>query len=125
VTPISQFEYEQMVARTRRGKFNAKVPPTEADDGPEADLHQAILDECARRRFLVFHGSMAHKAMRSPGEPDFHVFGSKGRFWMIECKTRTAKLSPDQLGVKLLAEINGHTVHVVRSFEQFLTLIDP
>ena len=95
----------------------------EAFDGPEDALHAKIEKELLNRRWLYFHGSMAHRTKRTAGEPDFQIFGSKGRFWLIECKSRTGKRSAAQLGVALLAEMNGHCVHVVRSYADFLKLI--
>ena len=93
-------------------------------DGPENELHDQIIEELNRRRWLFFHGSMAHKAKRTLGEPDFEIYGSKGRHWLIEAKTKDGKLSHDQLIVKMLAEMNGHEIHIVRSFEQFLKIIN-
>jgi hypothetical protein len=41
----------------------------------------------------------------------------------VECKSRTGKLSPAQAALKHHAEKLGHTVHLVRSFEEFLGVI--
>jgi hypothetical protein len=91
----------------------------------ESNLHKKIIDELNRRRWLFFHGSMAHKSKRTLGEPDFEIYGSGGRHWLVEAKTKEGKLSKDQLIVKMLAEMNGHEVHTIRSFDQFLILIGP
>jgi hypothetical protein len=89
----------------------------------ESNLHKKIIDELNRRRWLFFHGSMAHKSKRTLGEPDFEIYGSRGRHWLVEAKTKEGKLSRDQLIVKMLAETNGHEIHTVRSFDEFLRII--
>lgn len=89
----------------------------------ESNLHFDILKECKLRGWLVFHGSMAHRTYRTPGEPDFMILADRGRLLMIECKTKDGKLSQDQQGIKAWAEKLGHAVHVVRSKQQFLEII--
>ena len=89
----------------------------------EASLHEAIFDECRRRGWIALHGSMAERTCRTLGEPDFVILASGGRVIFVECKSRTGKLSPAQVALKFQAEKLGHTVHVVRSFKEFLELI--
>src|SRR5688572_4019426 len=88
----------------------------------ESELHADILAECKKRGWIAFHGSMAHSTYRTEGEPDFVILANNGRLIMIECKTRTGKLSPEQLGIQQWAAKLGHTIHVVRSMEEFLTI---
>jgi len=89
----------------------------------EASLHEAIFDECRRRCWIALHGSMAERTCRTLGEPDFVVLAGGGRVLFVECKSRTGKLSPAQFALKYHAEKLGHTVHVVRSMEEFLRLL--
>ncbi len=115
------------VSRGARGKS--------AED--ERALHNAILDECKRRGWIAFHGSMAHSTFRTKGEPDFVILGSVQRWdnekemwlpfsvtYLIEAKTRTGKLSVDQQAIHAWAEKLGHTIHVVRSMDEFLEIIN-
>ena len=88
----------------------------------EASLHEAIFDECRRRCWIALHGSMAERTCRTLGEPDFVILADGGRVFFVECKSRTGKLSPAQFALKHHAETLGHTVHVVRSLEEFLGL---
>ena len=91
----------------------------------ESKLHQDIKTWC-RQQFppwLVFSGSMAHKTKRTLGEPDLEIWASGGRTLHIELKTKTGKLSLDQLGVQHQAAALGHTLHVVRSMKEFLALV--
>jgi len=96
------------------------IPITEQ---PESELHNAIISHCKANGWIYFHGSMAHKAMRTVGEPDFTLLLPAGRVLFVECKTRTGKLSPEQLGLSLWAERLGHKIHVVRSMEEFKALL--
>ena len=95
----------------------------EAGVSREAELHEAIFDECRRRGWIALHGSMAERTCRTLGEPDFVILADGGRVLFVECKSRTGKLSPAQAALKHHAEKLGHTVHVVRSLEEFLKLL--
>ena len=89
----------------------------------EADLHEEIFDECRRRGWIALHGSMAERTCRTLGEPDFVILAEGGRVLLVECKSRTGKLSPAQAALKHHAWKLGHPVQVVRSMEQFLELL--
>lgn len=89
----------------------------------ESDLHEAIFDECRRRRWIILHGSMAERTHRTLGEPDFVILADGGRVLFVECKSRSGKLSQAQAALKFHAEKLGHAVHVVRSMEDFLKLL--
>jgi hypothetical protein len=88
----------------------------------EAELHESIRQECGRQGWLVFHGSMAHSTFRTEGEPDFVIL-APGHTLLIECKTRTGKLSTAQRAVHAWARNLGHTVYVVRSMEEFYSVL--
>ena len=83
-------------------------------------MHEEVFAECRRRGWIALHGSMAERTCRTLGEPDFVILADGGRVLFVECKTKTGKLSPAQAALKFHAEKLGHTVHVVRSLEQFL-----
>ena len=95
----------------------------EQHKGSERDLHDKIIEHCKSRRWVYFHGSMAHRARRTAGECDFTILADAGRVFFIEAKTASGKLTPEQAGLILAASILGHAVHVVRSFEQFLEIV--
>ena len=116
---ISHADYLSMQARLTK-----KVPDIMApacDD--EGKLHDEILAECRKRGWLAFHGSMAHRARRTPGEPDV-VLALPGRVLFIELKKKGGKLSQEQLGVEAWLRKLGYQLHVVRSFEQFLSIVN-
>ena len=117
---MSQSEYVAFLARSQhREKADASgaVPVEE-----ESTLHDQILDECKKRGWLAFHGSMAHRTFRTPGEPDFIILAN-GRIFFVECKTRAGKLSIAQSAMIAHAAKLGHTIHVVRSFREFLEIV--
>ncbi len=85
----------------------------------EGGLHNDIISACRMNRWAFAHNRMDRKSTAGNGVADFIIFASRGRTLIIECKTKTGKLSPEQLGFKLQCELNGHTVHVVRSMAEF------
>jgi hypothetical protein len=89
----------------------------------EGELHNDILSECRKRRWVAFHGAMNERSHRTAGEPDFHILADGGRSFLIECKTRTAKLSPEQRAVAHAAYALGHTIHTCRSMTEFLKIV--
>ena len=105
------------------GESNVEGRTSKVGVSREAELHEAIFDECRRRGWIALHGSMAERTCRTLGEPDFVILAGGGRVLLVECKTKTGKLSPAQAALKFHAEHLGHTVHVVRSLEEFLQLL--
>ena len=89
----------------------------------EAALHDAIYDECRRRGWISFHGSMSERTHRTAGEPDFVILADEGRLLLVECKSRTGKLSLAQAALIKQAEGLKNPVHVVRSLEEFLNIL--
>ena len=96
---------------------------TEGSVTSEANLHDQIFDLCRQRVWIALHGSMAERSHRTLGEPDFTILADRGRVLFVECKSRTGKLSPAQAALKLHAETLGHTIHLVRNYDDFLTLL--
>lgn len=111
------YEARRLPAETERKTLGAVAR--------EAELHTQIIEECNRRGWIPFHGSMAHRAFRVPGEPDFIVVADVGRVFMIEAKTGTGKLSTEQQAIAAWAKRLGHTVHVCRNIEQFMEAVNP
>ena len=108
--------------RLNPGLFSPRLLPGRTGTVREASLHEEIFDECRRRGWIALHGSMAERTCRTLGEPDFTILANGGRVLFVECKTRTGKLSPAQAALKFHAEKLGHTVHIVRSLDEFLRI---
>lgn len=116
---LTKEQYLEILSRT-------KSPQSRSSTGcsREADLHRFVLEECSRRMWIVFHGAMAHRTFRTPGEPDFVILMHGGKMLMIEAKTGTGKLSPDQRAIAAWANQLGHTIHVVRSEDDWHALLE-
>lgn len=113
-------------------KFNAKRGPLVIGDvnlgeghvDEEIPLHNEILKECERRGWLAFHGSTAHRTHRTVGEFDFIILADGGRRFNIECKKKGGKLTTEQITIHHWANHLGHATYVVRSFQEFLLVIN-
>lgn len=111
---------EFLAVQARLNATKRRQPAPQEGVEHESDLHQQILDFCKRNGWLCLHGSMAHRTKRVLGEPDFVCVLPGGRVALVECKSRTGKLSTDQLALQMLAEKLGHKVHVVRTLQEFV-----
>lgn len=89
----------------------------------ERDLHSQIFDECRRRGWIAFHGSMSERTHRNLGEPDFIILTDDKRALLVECKSRDGKLTIEQQAMIAHAKKLGHTIHVVRSMEDFFKIL--
>lgn len=100
-------------------------PLVKVDDGEtkESDLHDKILNECRRRGWIAFHGSMAHRTYRTGGEPDFTIVREHGEVLFVECKSKTGKLSPEQSAMMFHMNRLGCKLNIVRSFAEFIQVI--
>lgn len=114
--------HEERLARVKPGLL--KKVATAVDK--EIPLHNRIIEWCLKQwpRIKYIHANPAVKSTIAKGANDFFLFLPGGKILLIECKTRDGKLSKDQLiwGAEMRAL--GHTVHTVRSMEEFLTLIN-
>jgi hypothetical protein len=114
------------IARIQARRDAARADPSgkaSADavaSGGEASLHTQILEECGRRGWLAFHGSMIHRTHRMEGEPDFIIAVDGGQVLFIEAKTRMSKLTMEQLGIHAWLNRLGQRVAVVRSLREFI-----
>lgn len=88
-------------------------------------LHNDIISYCKDRHWLYFHSSMAERTTRRPGEFDFSIYANHGRHFVIECKTKTSKLSENQRDIYHWAKTLGHkNFHIIRSMEEFRKVVE-
>jgi hypothetical protein len=99
-----------------------KQPKPSSGVDRESKLHDDILDECQRRGWLAVHGRMDVRSTITKGAPDFIILTERGVL-LIECKTKEGKLSTDQMAFHAWARRLGHTVHVVRSMDEFRAIL--
>lgn len=119
---ISTGDYMAMEARLRSKNISINA---ERAEPVERDLHSKIKAECRTRGWICLTGSMAHRAMRTIGEPDFTIMADKGRVFFIEAKSKLGKLRPEQAALRVWAKKLGHEIHVIRDFTTFLQLTKP
>jgi len=112
---------EQFLRYETRRAPKKPFDPTGCKD--ERELHNQIFNECRRRGWIPLHGSMSERTHRTEGEPDFTII-AQGRVIFIEAKTATGKLSIAQQGMITHAAKLGITIHVIRSFEDFIKICD-
>lgn len=113
-------EYIAHEERIARGKGKQPIPQNACID--EGELHGEIQKFCKSKGWICFHGTWGKLSRRTPGEPDFTILADGGRLFMIECKAKGGKFSPEQLGMTMWAEKLGHTIHTVYSFNEFVEL---
>lgn len=111
-------EFNAYQARRAAGR---PVPELEAPTVErESELQAAIATECRRRGWLAFTGNMAVATSRTVGEPDFCIAADDGRVFWVEAKTKTGKLSLEQLAAHAWLRRLGQSVYVVRNFGEFI-----
>jgi hypothetical protein len=87
-------------------------------------LHVPIIRWCQQQVPAVpFYHSRSDKAATiDRGAPDFCLI-YKGKPILIECKSKTGKLTEDQRNWIYCSELQGVTVHIIRSMEEFFELV--
>lgn len=105
-------------------KFMKRGVPTSGSVEKESDLHEQILAECRRRGWIAFHSRMDVPTTANVGTPDFICAIPNGITLYFECKARTGKLSQAQLAMSAWMSRLNHTVHTIRSFDQFILICE-
>lgn len=108
----------------QRAKKNPLAVTKDNAVADESDLHDDIKDDCRRRGWIPFSGSMAHKTKRKIGEPDFIIATDDGRTLYVECKSKSGKLTPPQQATLHWLLHNKQIAFVVTSIEEFRRLVD-
>lgn len=121
--PISVADYLAMLARTRK-KSKDTGPPPGASREVES-IHTPILEWCRKQVPMpaVIHSRSDKRSSTNLGVPDFVILW-QGHLILIEAKTKSGKLSFHQMVWKHLAEVNEFEVHIIRSYEEFLALVE-
>lgn len=121
---MSQFQYEQLLARTERNRLRDVKQAIGEAVSQEMDLHDGIMRHCDQQwpRWKYIRHRPDRPSGIQLGAQDFTCFLPDGRVLCIECKSKTGKLSDDQLIWRAEMAQLGHTVHEVRSMEHFLIL---
>ncbi len=120
---ITPEHFQAMVTRLERNKLRAAPVPADAVEYEIEGLHEPIIKWCRDNRAAYIRARSDVASTISRGAPDFTIL-YKGKVLLVECKSRTGKLKPEQLGWKMLSEMNQFQVHVVRSMSEFLELVN-
>lgn len=108
---ISTADYLAMLAR-----LNVVSTPVDAESvSQESELAGYVIADCNRRGWLWFRSATNRKSTRRKGEQDVVVMCDGGRVVFTELKSKTGKLSSEQLGIIAWAKSLGHTIHVLSS----------
>lgn len=121
ITTEQWWAMEQRLAKSKH-TATAVIPDDAAED--ESSLQDQIIKDIRGRGWWVVFSRMDLPTTNPLGTPDLICFADKGRVLIIEAKSKHGKLRPAQLGVKLALEKLGHTVHIVRGFAEYLTVVN-
>lgn len=121
---LTTVQYQELLARTQRNRV--REPSPSSGEAKEMDLHQKIINYCDSQwpRWKYIRARSDRASTIAVGSQDFTVFLPDGRVLCIECKARGGKLSEDQIIWAKEMEMLGHAVHLVRSMDEFLQLIN-
>lgn len=120
---ITTSDFQAMQARCSAGRHQYS-PVTSDAVTDEGALHEAILAECRRRLWPAVHSRMDMATSTALGTPDFCIAADGGLTFWVECKTKRGKLTPEQMGWRMLLEKRGHKYGVARSFTDFLNMVE-
>lgn len=92
--------------------------------GEEIDhLHNPIIEWCRTNRVPYVHARPDKESTIGEGVCDF-ILPYQGKVFFVECKTREGKLSPAQLAFKVMLEMQGHELRVIRDMDAFYKLMN-
>ena len=119
---VSWTESQVIAHEQKLRKPDPTAPPNAVER--ESKLHEEIMRHCDHQwpRWKYIHCRMDRESTIAVGAPDFVIALPGGRVIWIECKAKDGKRSVEQLAWATQMEMLGHTVHLVRSFEEFLEL---
>ncbi len=114
VSPADRKMLGQMTAAEGLAAFAARE---------EKELHKLISLELTRFNIVFAHSRMDKRTTNAKGLPDF-LFVYHGIPYAIEAKAPKGVLTPEQVRTIVRMEENGWSCHVVRSFEEFKTILE-
>jgi hypothetical protein len=135
ITATEFLEIARRLEHNRRHGWAAKPqaePAGEPEDAADREtghggLHEEISKHCARQwpPWLLVHSRSDKRSTLPLGCNDDIIFLPGGRFLLLEEKAKDGKLSDEQQIWNKQMAMLGHTVHVIRSFQEFLDLAGP
>lgn len=113
---------QQLEEYQARRTVETEPTPCAADPGPEKDLQAKAEKFCRERGYHFFHDRS--QGANAPGQTDLVIAMPKGRTVWVELKSKSGRLSADQKRVRMILSALGHEWHEVRSYRQFVCLVD-
>jgi len=114
-------------AEIERQIVNHMLVPVRTDEtkqpANESDLHDEIIDYCRSKGWIALHGSTARRTHRTVGEWDFIILAEYGSLYLVEVKSRTGKVRPEQAALHAQAEKLGFKTFIVRSLQEFVEIV--
>ena len=121
-------EYQRYLIekRSSRQRELGILPPEPPVDREIKGLHLPIIDWCNAQwpRVKYIHARTDIPSGIAEGAQDFTLFLPGGRTLCIECKAKDGKLSDEQRIWAKEMDMQGHTVHIVRSMAEFIALVE-
>lgn len=106
-------------------KATGQLTPQEITDKHAVKLERDLQRQCETylTRHAIEYLHISHRAREKKGWPDL-TFSVDGTPMAIELKTATGTLSDDQVRVLAAMRRNGWSVHVVRSYQEFVLVVE-
>lgn len=114
---------QQLADYILRQRIAKNMPVTDEAVEDESVLHRDIKRHCDHMGWRYVNSRMDKRSRVGEGITDFIIAADRGRVFWIECKSRTGKLSLDQLAFITWLEKLGHEVAVVDSMAGFLEAV--
>jgi hypothetical protein len=123
---ITPEHYQSMISRLEHNKLRAAPVPADAAEIEvgKGGLQEQIIGFCNSQwpKWKCIYARTDKKSTIALGAHDITCFLPDGRVICVELKSKTGKLSAEQSQWAAEMKMLGHTVHVVRSLQEFLCL---
>lgn len=120
---MSSITHADYIAMQARIAPKGRTEPTESYDGPERDLHEQISADLRTRGLYHVHSRMDRPTTTDLGVVDYIVALPDAKTLWLEVKRKGGKMTPHQIGVKMMLEKMGHRHECVYSFKQYWDII--
>lgn len=118
---ISEFQFQQMLARTEKVRASTVKAFDEAE--LESETHDKIHQHATIKGWGIIHSRMDRKTTQAKGVSDFILLAPGPTVFFIEVKRPGKKLRPEQLTFAALCHRTEQLYAAVYSFEEYLDFV--